>query len=341
MELMQLASAHGCDDLDPEPAVGLLEETGWDVGEAFARLCGEPGGRDRTGLGEARDAAMWSGFPAGLSDLERLQQVHSQQLEWEQRFNTLDMARLAGVTRLLRQAAAPSGTDSPRSPRHGEAGRPWLAAEAGGQGAHARAPDGRGRRSEIPDLDLSSEGDDHSPSEEEEPVPRLPPPAHLAGPRLGVGSRATPSVHSLASLMMGPRMGANRLHRVMLDEYYALADQDEDAPPLAELVHALLRTQDEADFQDAVRLSAEEAYSGGFGVPPAEEALLSSCTRVHTYEGPTEGEGPSQCSVCLGDFEAGDTLRTLQCKHHFHVACVDQWLSQSGQCPVCKRRVGQ
>lgn len=41
------------------------------------------------------------------------------------------------------------------------------------------------------------------------------------------------------------------------------------------------------------------------------------------------------CAVCLGDFEEGDVLRRLPCKHSFHRACVDKWLKQNKVCPLC------
>jgi len=42
------------------------------------------------------------------------------------------------------------------------------------------------------------------------------------------------------------------------------------------------------------------------------------------------------CAICLGDFEEGDQLRCLPCKHQqFHASCVDHWLSKAGRCPLC------
>lgn len=45
------------------------------------------------------------------------------------------------------------------------------------------------------------------------------------------------------------------------------------------------------------------------------------------------------CPVCMEDFKEGDWSSTLRCFHIFHVACADKWLSQSGNCPVCRVQV--
>lgn len=44
------------------------------------------------------------------------------------------------------------------------------------------------------------------------------------------------------------------------------------------------------------------------------------------------------CSVCLQDFQAGETVRSLpQCHHMFHLPCIDTWLLRHGSCPLCRR----
>jgi hypothetical protein len=41
------------------------------------------------------------------------------------------------------------------------------------------------------------------------------------------------------------------------------------------------------------------------------------------------------CSICLCDFENGETIRFLLCFHRFHKKCIDKWLKRSTKCPIC------
>lgn len=43
------------------------------------------------------------------------------------------------------------------------------------------------------------------------------------------------------------------------------------------------------------------------------------------------------CPICLCEYKDAEMLRMLpECKHFFHLYCVDAWLKLSASCPVCR-----
>ncbi|KAL9237421.1 hypothetical protein vseg_011970 [Gypsophila vaccaria] len=45
----------------------------------------------------------------------------------------------------------------------------------------------------------------------------------------------------------------------------------------------------------------------------------------------------NSCPICLGEYLAKETLRSLpHCSHCFHADCIDEWLKLNGSCPVCR-----
>lgn len=50
-----------------------------------------------------------------------------------------------------------------------------------------------------------------------------------------------------------------------------------------------------------------------------------------------QGEEATECSVCLGTIVGDETIRVLpNCKHIFHVDCVDKWFNSNTTCPICR-----
>jgi E3 ubiquitin-protein ligase RNF13 len=77
----------------------------------------------------------------------------------------------------------------------------------------------------------------------------------------------------------------------------------------------------------------EEAEVAG----PAGAEGVSSSAAAAAAEGESRGDRgggtASTCSICLEDYNGGEMLRRLPCRHLFHTNCIDTWLSQRH--PVC------
>lgn len=57
---------------------------------------------------------------------------------------------------------------------------------------------------------------------------------------------------------------------------------------------------------------------------------------IYLYQ---EQEQANCCCVCLEVYEKEDRCRKMACAHVFHQTCIDRWLSQHRQCPVCRAEV--
>ncbi|KFK24197.1 hypothetical protein AALP_AAs41122U000500 [Arabis alpina] len=51
-------------------------------------------------------------------------------------------------------------------------------------------------------------------------------------------------------------------------------------------------------------------------------------------------ENAIECAVCLSEFEENESGRVLpNCKHTFHVDCIDMWFHSHSTCPLCRSPV--
>lgn len=46
-----------------------------------------------------------------------------------------------------------------------------------------------------------------------------------------------------------------------------------------------------------------------------------------------------QCIICLTDFQEGEEIESLPCIHLFHKNCIDEWLTNTNKCPLCKTTI--
>ena len=73
------------------------------------------------------------------------------------------------------------------------------------------------------------------------------------------------------------------------------------------------------------------------GLDPSVIASLPMFTYKLTSSQVDSDDEPTECSVCLGTITEESTVRLLpNCKHMFHVECIDTWLGSHTTCPICR-----
>jgi hypothetical protein len=45
------------------------------------------------------------------------------------------------------------------------------------------------------------------------------------------------------------------------------------------------------------------------------------------------------CVICQEDIEKDIIIREINCKHNFHINCIDNWFVENKKCPMCKYEI--
>ncbi|GIL62083.1 hypothetical protein Vafri_16369 [Volvox africanus] len=113
----------------------------------------------------------------------------------------------------------------------------------------------------------------------------------------------------------------------------------EDVPSLSAAVSATDSRADEVSRMARQLLSVLRAFPrrGGLTqdtIPGARASTIAGIPTITCAESsPLLGQ---TCCICLGNFAAGDQLKSIQCVHYHHSACLDEWLRIKACCPLCK-----
>lgn len=46
-----------------------------------------------------------------------------------------------------------------------------------------------------------------------------------------------------------------------------------------------------------------------------------------------------ECSICLDPYKEDDNVVKLPCNHEFHAECIETWLMENLNCPICRRQI--
>ncbi|PKA56166.1 E3 ubiquitin ligase BIG BROTHER-related [Apostasia shenzhenica] len=116
------------------------------------------------------------------------------------------------------------------------------------------------------------------------------------------------------------------------DEAYARALQDAEERDVAVRLMALSGLNDQDAWQevDPDELSYEELVALGEVVGTESRGLsadiIDSLPSVSYKAQSVDGSYSDQCVICRLDYEDGDTLVVLPCKHNYHTECINKWL---------------
>jgi len=109
--------------------------------------------------------------------------------------------------------------------------------------------------------------------------------------------------------------------------------------------------EQEAEHMDSSELSYETLLRIGerIGDVKKERWAMEAAAHIkklpifkfacHLADGKDENDSCVKCLVCQHPYVESESLRQLPCQHVFHTECIDQWLSNKGECPYCRQNI--
>ncbi|KAK7340327.1 hypothetical protein VNO77_21029 [Canavalia gladiata] len=68
-----------------------------------------------------------------------------------------------------------------------------------------------------------------------------------------------------------------------------------------------------------------------------EQSVINSYPRFQFSRDRDATRNNTTCSICLCEYKDSEMLRMMpECRHYFHLCCLDSWLKLNGSCPVCR-----
>ncbi|TVU04668.1 hypothetical protein EJB05_47798, partial [Eragrostis curvula] len=101
--------------------------------------------------------------------------------------------------------------------------------------------------------------------------------------------------------------------------------------------------QDAWEDVDPDEYSYEELVALGEVVGTESKGLsadtIASLPSVTYQAQDKQDENMEQCVICRVEFDEGESLVALPCKHSYHSECIHQWLQLNKVCPMCSAEV--
>ncbi|KAM0858043.1 hypothetical protein ACQ4PT_048094 [Festuca glaucescens] len=88
---------------------------------------------------------------------------------------------------------------------------------------------------------------------------------------------------------------------------------------------------------DSPGSSSRGAGAAPVGLDPAVIASYPKAPFSRAAAAAADGSAETACSICLCEYRDGEMQRAMpECRHRFHLMCLDAWLRRSASCPVCR-----
>ena len=85
-----------------------------------------------------------------------------------------------------------------------------------------------------------------------------------------------------------------------------------------------------SNYEDLLRLDENNVSKG---------ATKSQIKRLNTIKYVKSNNDEKNCTICLEDLEVGDEVFLLPCLHKFHKDCLNPWMKNSKDCPICRQSI--
>ncbi|OWM72063.1 probable E3 ubiquitin-protein ligase RHB1A [Punica granatum] len=97
-----------------------------------------------------------------------------------------------------------------------------------------------------------------------------------------------------------------------------------------------MAVQTNSDFVKDSKQSDEKAQRNS-ELEPAEEPGLELSKSLKSKSFMEEEE--EVCPTCLEEYDTENPKIITKCEHHFHLACILEWMERSDTCPVCDQEM--
>eukprot|EP01090_Pellita_catalonica_P016456 TRINITY_DN4704_c0_g1_i1.p2 TRINITY_DN4704_c0_g1~~TRINITY_DN4704_c0_g1_i1.p2 ORF type:complete len:296 (+),score=61.59 TRINITY_DN4704_c0_g1_i1:101-889(+) len=97
----------------------------------------------------------------------------------------------------------------------------------------------------------------------------------------------------------------------------------------------------EMSYEDWLELE-EKIGKVKVGASKEELSSLKHESYEKTSNDQTENESDSDgdlCLICQMEYETGEEITNLPCRHYYHSKCIKLWLEQKKVCPMCNHRL--